>query len=124
MSATQEATTDEVGDDGAVAGGGGTGGRGEVECEGEDNLALIPGCQVPRHPTPPDHDYIARSHAPVLTVRLCPSAGGLRLIGGGRGLGIIILLNLPRDRLQAYMAIGPTEWRQSLLNSRDYKNIN
>jgi hypothetical protein len=43
---------------------------------------VIPDFQVPRHPMTPDRDYVTRSCAPVLTTRLCPSAGGLRTIGG------------------------------------------
>ena len=74
MAVAQEADEDEVGDVGAA------GGVGEV-C-GKERIAgiVIPGCQVPRHPTTPDRDYVACSCAPVLTARFCPSAGGLRLV--------------------------------------------
>jgi hypothetical protein len=47
-----------------------------------DGTDIVAVCQVPQCLAPPDRDYGARSRAPVLTVRFCPSAGGLRLVGG------------------------------------------
>jgi hypothetical protein len=42
---------------------------------------VIPGCQVSWLPGSPDHDYITHSRALGLTMRLYPSAGGLRTVG-------------------------------------------
>lgn len=69
-------------------------------------------CQVSRLPESPDRDYVTRSRAPDLTTRLCPSAGGLRLVGRRR-LGTKFLL-LFQPTGTAFIAQGPTNMKGNL----------
>jgi hypothetical protein len=70
------------------------------------------GCQVPGHSTSLDHDYAARSRAPVLTVRFCPSSGGLRSWGRER-FEITSCLSSTRSDYRIIWPLGLTERSKS-----------